>query len=464
MKILLINPPIPAKFYNDEFYLPSSLLYLGAALKNNGDDVRIVDLKAVKVPAGSEKAAYREQFIKQALDEFSPDLIGFGCLFSGNFPDVLKLSETCKKHRPGTPIAAGGIHFTIYAEEILKNCPSFDWVVLGEGEETIVRLANTIKSGKQEFNELDGFAYRNNGKILVNQKTRYITDIDSIAFPAYDLIDLKDYYVDTSKWHNPKNLPINTSIPIITSRSCPNKCNFCSMYMVMGPKWRARSAKNVVDELEFLYKKHGHRHFSFMDDNLTLHRGRTLELCGEIVSRKLDIQFETPNGLNINTLDKEVLDALVNAGMVRVSIAIESGSDLIRNKIMRKNLSKNKIMEVVKLLKAYPHLHTSAFFIIGMPEETKETLQDTYALIKEIDFDKIHIHNIIPFPCTDLFKQSYKDELLINIDTKDMYKSDDLYFKNFEHFFIKPYKLEISELKEFRCKCDGLLAGKGKQR
>src|SRR5208337_4375395 len=126
---------------------------------------------------------------------------------------------------------------------------------------------------------------------------RFIGDLDEIPFPAYDLINLKDYYHDTSNWLNPKNLPINTSISILSSRSCPMRCNFCSMFMVMGPKWRCRSPQNVVDEIEYLYHKYNHRHFSFMDDNLTLKKSHVLEICNQIIERNLNIQFETPNGI-----------------------------------------------------------------------------------------------------------------------------------------------------------------------
>lgn len=457
MKILLINPPIPAKWYNDEYYLPSSLLYLGAVLQKNCDEVKIIDMKALKVPKDKNRNEFYDRYLINILDEFSPELIGFGCLFSGNFPDTLRFSIKCKEHKKDIPVVAGGIHFTIYAGEILKNCPSIDYIVMGEGEETTVRLVNMLKTNRKDFTSLDGFAYRENNEVKVNSKKHHIENLDMIPFPAYNLINLTDYYVDTSKWHNPKNLPINTSIPIITSRSCPHRCNFCSMYMVMGPRWRTRTAVNVVDEIEFLYKTYNHMHFSFMDDNMTLQKKRTLDICSEITKRKLDIQFETPNGLNINTLDEEVLYALISAGMVRISIAIESGSDFIRNKIMRKRLSRTKIIDTVKLIKQYPQLHASAFFIMGMPEETEETLMDTYNLIKEIDFDKIHLMNIVPFPGTEVFEQAKKDGILMNIDTKDMYKADDLYFKNYERFFIKPYKLEVSEMLDFRYKCEELI-------
>ena len=457
MRVLLVNPPIPAFWYNDEFYLPSSMLYLAAALRANGDDPVILDMKALKPEPTGDRQLFYEKSLLDAVAANRPELIGFGCLFSGNFPDVLRFATLCKERYPGIPIVAGGIHFTIYAGKIMENCPPFDMVVLGEGEQTLIELTGALKTGG-DFSVIDGIAYRKDGKVFVNPKTSYIPDPDSIPLPAYDLVDLKDYYVDTSAWHNPKNLPINTSIPIITSRSCPMRCTFCSMYTVMGPHWRPRLPEHVVGELEFLYREHGHRHFSFMDDNLTLHKERIIEICRLILDRKLDIQFETPGGLNLNTIDAEVMDALVSAGLVRVSLAIESGSDYMRNTIMKKRLKREKILEVVDLVKRYPHLHVSAFFIIGMPEETRETLEETYEMIKHIEADKIQLMNIVPFPNTQIFDQAVRDNLLIGLDPENLYRSDNLYFKNTKHFFIKPYSLEMEELFAFRDRCERLIA------
>jgi magnesium-protoporphyrin IX monomethyl ester (oxidative) cyclase len=394
------------------------------------------------------------------IADVQPDLIGYGCLFSGNFPEMLKLSEAGKRKYSDIPAVIGGIHPTIYAREILTNCPSIDWIVLGEGEESIVQLVNTIKDGKFEFQSIAGLAHRKDGNVVINQKTTYINDADSIPFPAYDLVNFKDYYVDTSEWQNPKQLPINTSIPIISSRSCPNRCRFCSMFLVMGTKWRARSAKNTVDEIEYVYRKYDHRHFSFMDDNFSLHKPRVLKICDEIQRRKLDIQFETPNGLSVSTLDEEVLDALVGAGMVRTYIAIESGSDYIRNKIMKKHLKREKIFEIVKLLKKYKTLNVAAFFIIGMPEETWDTLMETYNMISEIDIDRVFLMNIVPFPGTEVFDQALRDGLLVDTDLEKLYLADDRYLTNYDKFFLKPYNLELEDLRRFREKCEDLIAVK----
>lgn len=459
MKILLVNPPIPPACYNpEEYYLPSGLLYLAAALQKNGDEIKILDLKTFKFKGSGKRNKFYDDVLIDTISDFQPALIGLGGLYSGNFPDVLRFSVLIKKRFKKIPIVIGGIHPTMYPFEILKNYPSIDWVIIGEGEQSTAQLVNSIKNDCYEFSKIDGFAFRKNGKVIVNPKTCYIENADSILFPAYELISLKDYYVDTSNWHNPKKLPINTSIPIISSRSCPMRCPFCCMNMVMGLRWRDRSPQNVVDELEHLYSRYNHRHFSFMDDNFNLSKPRVIEICNQIVKRRLDIQFEIPNGVYTNSMDGEVLDAMVSAGLVRIFLGIESGSDFIRNKIMKKNLSKEKIFDIVRLTRKYRQLYVKALFIIGMPEETRESLMDTYNMIKEMNVDMVHLQNLAPFPGTKVFEQALKDKLLVNIDPKNLYKAGDFTITKNKRFFIRPYKLGLKQLQYFRTKCDSLIA------
>lgn len=453
MKILLIHPQVPRSYYNNEFYAPIGLLYLAAVLKQAEEDVRIVDLRTINITGQADEYAVYEQKLIDSVSGFRPELVGIGCLYSGQFSDMLRYTILIKKHFPRIPIVVGGIHPTIYARDILERCSSIDWVVLGEGEETLRDLIKIVKTGGCDFAKLDGFAYRQGGRVVVNPKKHFIQNLDTIPLPAYDLLEWKDYHVDTSDWYNPRYLSFKTSCPIVTSRSCPNRCSFCSMFMVMGPRWRARSPGNVVDEIEHLYSEYGHRHFSFMDDNLTLRKEHILGICRAITKRKLNIQFETPNGVATGTLDKDVMDAMVEAGLVRISLAIESGSDYIRNKVMGKRLDRGKIFEVVQLAKHYKDLYVKAFFIIGMPEETLETLEDTYSMIRDLNVDRIYLHNVVPFPGTALFAQALRDNLLVDLKPEDFYNSEELYLTNYDRIFIKPYNLELHDLREFRKKC-----------
>lgn len=460
MKILLINPPRPDMIGNTDLYVPSGLLYLAAVLQKIDVLVELLDLNVVKSSKNGDPAKSYEDAIIDKLMTFKPQMVGLGCLFSGQFPSVLNYSKKIKEFSNNITIVIGGIHPTIYPKDILTHCPSIDWIVLGEGETAIVQLVNAVRDQNNNYEKIDGFAFRHNNSVIVNQKKSFIVDLDTLPNPAYNLINIKDYYFDTSHWHNPKNLVINTSLSIISSRSCPIRCNFCSMFLVMGPKWRSRTPQNVVSEIEYLYNERGQRHFSFMDDNLTLDKKHILAVCRLILKKKLSIQFETPNGIAIRTLDAEVLEAMVEAGLTRVALAIESGSDHIRNSVMGKNLPRKMIYEIFDLTKKFNDLIVKAFFIIGMPEDTPQTLNETYSMIKEIDVDRPMVSNLMPFPGTRLFDQAVRDNLFLEtVDLKNIWKFDKFYYTNNKRFFIKPYKMTVEELNDYRARFDALTEG-----
>jgi len=457
--ILLINPHTPEFVRHRDKSIPIGLLYLASALQKHKHKVKLIDVNNDFLSLEHKKQKvditkyFSTEFINK-LGPFKPDLVGIGCLFSGRFKIALFIGQIIKRIYPDVPIVLGGIHPTTFPKEILNEYSSIDYIILGEGEYSFLELIKAHFNDKKSLRDVDGLAFREGDQIIINPKTKFIENLDELPWPAYDLLDLTKYYFDTSGWYNPKNLSINVPLPIISSRSCPNQCTFCSMFLVHGKKFRPRSAKDVVDEIEYLYEKYNHRYFSFMDDNFTLLKERVIAIAKEIINRKLNIQFDTPNGISIKTLDREVIDLLVKAGLVRTCIAPESGSDFIRNKAMKKGLSKEAIYEFVDIVKDYPDLYVKAFFIIGYPEETKETLEETFQMIKNImpPVKQISIFNVVPFPGTLLFEYC-KEKRLINLPLDKLHKLD--VFSNYNESnqcFIKPCKLEIKDLIEFRKK------------
>lgn len=453
-KVFLINPHSPEFLQVREKYLPLGLLYLSSSLKKSGHEVLLTDVNNFQTSTFLEDKTfdlngYYEAMIKKEISDFSPDLIGISVHFSGRFRPAIELARLVKRDFADVSIIMGGIHPTIFPEEILKEYSCVDFILRGEGEITLTDLVNTIERKLYHFDKIDGLCYRDNGRIIVNTKKHFIEDVDTIPFPDYDVINLSDYYFDTSRWINPKKLPINLSVYILSSRSCPHQCTYCSMFMAHGPSFRMRSAENVVDEIEYLYKRFNHHYYSFMDDNLTLNKSRMIEICNSIIRRRLDIQFDTPNGLAINTLDKDILDAMVNAGMIKVCLAIESGSPEIRKSI-NKRLSQEKIFEVFELVNRYPELAYNVFFIIGFPNETFATLEETYQLIKQLGLKKAVISFATPFPGTELYEECVKNKL-IDIDQSQLHNVDKFYYGS-DAPFIKPYNLEKQDLIDLRLK------------
>jgi len=454
-KIFLVNPHSPSFLAVKERNIPLGLLYLSSFLKKSGHQVRFKDIHNDQITCEINKTTYSfphyyDSQIRKIVEEFKPDLVGISVHFSGRFKPAIELAQRLKKEEPELPVAIGGIHPSIFPREILEEYTCFDYLFQGESEESLVQLANSFEDEKYDFRSIDGLGYRENGKIVINDKRNFIDNVDTIPFPDYNLIDLEDYYFDTSKWVSPKKLPINTNIHILSSRSCPRQCTYCSMFLALGPKYRMRSADNVVNEIEYLYNKFNHKYFSFMDDNFTLNKKRAIEICNKIVERGLNIQFDSPNGLDVNTLDEELFEALVAAGLVRTCLAIESGSPEIRRSV-NKNLTQKKIYEVYESIRKFPQLVFNSFFIVGFPLETKETLEETYKLIKDLKLSKAIISFATPFPGTELYRECV-DNNLIDVDLGEGLHNINKFFYASNTPFIKPYKLKKQDLIDFRLK------------
>ncbi len=455
--ILLVNPRTPDGC-GKSYYLPLGLLYLASVCEKSDFSTHLLDFN-VFIPYLKENPdEWCNELLTKKMIEYEPDIVLLGCLFSGQFPQVIKLSSVVKDASQNTQTIVGGIHATTYPRDILAHCQCIDFIILGEGEKTLESFLNQYKSGNLNYNDLDGFAFRSSaGKICVNEKTHINENLDEISYPAYHLINFPDYYVDTTTWHNPKKLTIHASIPIITSRGCPMSCSFCALPSVMGKVYRHRSVENVFSEISLLNKKYEQSYFSFMDDNFTLKKKYVLQLCNKIINSDLNIQFDMLNGVSVNTLDEEVIDALVKAGMVRVALAIESGSTKIR-KCMGKNLSQDKIFEVVEIFRKYPDVLVRGFFIIGIPEDTNDTLNQTYEMIKQIKIGSPEVNNLIPFPGTQIFNQAIRDNLFFEKEDAEALWNTSINMTNNNKFYIKPYSMTLVELYQWRNKFNEITA------
>ncbi|GHU82991.1 hypothetical protein FACS189468_7750 [Spirochaetia bacterium] len=440
--------------------IPLSLLYLSGAIRETCRNIQIFDYNV---------SGNGDETLDKLLSEINPRIIGINCLFSDNFPSVRRIAGRIKENFPEIKIVIGGIHPTLYAREIMDNCPSIDAIVLGEGDTTFPLLVEyyLTENGGGLLEKLDGVAVRVSDKIMYKEKTRYIHNLDDINRPGYEYFNLSQYRVDTTLMFNPKNILINeVPMPLLTSRSCPNRCYFCAMRLVMGNSFRMHSAQRVFNEIKYLYDKFGINYFEIADDNFAFNRQRALDICNLIIKNKLNIYLHFFAGLMIRTLDDEVINALCSAGGIRFSLAVESGSDYIRNTILKKNCSKQKIVDTVNAFKKYNVL-VNAFFIIGFPEETEETLNETAELIDALNTDSIALNKLLPIPGTALFTQCLRDNLFCgNIDIDEMWKGDsEIYYTQLNKlrmtdFLIKPYQLEMDKLEDYNTKIEKIITQK----
>ena len=310
MKVLLINPDQPEYIRPKEYYIPASLMCLGSMLRQNGIDAKMLDLNVIKY---KRKTNTSDAIIKK-IEEYKPNLIGLTIMGAPVFTTTLLYSNIIKNKFPDIKIIIGGMHSTLFHKEILEHCDSIDYAADGPGEIAIVKLVKYLL-GEISIESVPSIAYKLNGKVNVNKREEII-DLSLLPKLDYDLVeDINDFYHEglSTQWHNPKKHNIRTSLATYATRGCPVCCNFCAMYKMMGKKWNNRPYMDVVDEIEMLYNKYGDSHFSFLDDSLTLNRTNIISICNEIIKRGLDLQLATPNGVYINSLNKEVLDAMYEA-------------------------------------------------------------------------------------------------------------------------------------------------------
>lgn len=410
-RILLINPALSQGLNYGIFTVkvPLGLAYLAGYLEKLGYSPEIMDCMAYyeyieKIGGDKYRTGLPEKQIIEKLKEFNPDIIGVTCGYTIYEEDSIRIAELVKKNSKAL-VVFGGAHTSANPKHVLKN-RSVDIAVIGEGEITFSKIIENFNN-KNKLKKIKGIAYRDKNKIKINPPSEYIRDLDSLPFPARHLLPMERYI------KHPHNSRANMRAPtteIITSRGCPFNCIFCSIHAVWGKKWRARSAANVVDEIEHLYNKYSIREFRFFDDNISWDKKRMIEICDEITKRRLDIRWDTPNGVAIATLNEEVLKKMKKSGYYKIVMGIESGSEKTL-RFMRKPVSLEHAKKIIGICNKLG-IWTWSTFIIGSPDETKEQIQETIDFSKNSGLNFATFYVAQPYPGADLYSIYEKEGLL----------------------------------------------------
>jgi magnesium-protoporphyrin IX monomethyl ester (oxidative) cyclase len=323
---------------------------------------------------------------------YNPDVIGVSCLFSSQFGAVRRLTKIAKEFNPAIVTVTGGAHPSFLAEKCLQTAPDLDFIVIGEGELTFKDLLDSLRDGK-DYRAIDGLAFRENGAVRVNEKTRLIENLDTLPFPARDLLPIEKYFeYAVPMAHNHKS---RRNISIATSRGCPFRCTFCSSCNHWR-KYRTRSVENVLAEMDELKARWGVEELKFEDDNLTADKKRAKALFQGMIDRGYNFYWNTPNGIAVWTIDDELLDLIKASGAHELTLAIETGDQWVMDNIVKKPLKLEKVIPAVKAIRQRG-IDVFAYVIIGFPGETLEQIKRTFELLK-----KARIYTFAPFLFTPL--------------------------------------------------------------
>lgn len=376
MNIALIFPRI--KY--GEHSPPLGLGYLGAILEQKEHKVRIIDLTFEK----------NFEFLKQQLKQLVPEIVGITCQTTFA-DDAFKTAKIVKSILPNALLIIGGPHCTIMPEKVLEESGA-DVAVLGEGEATLLEIVEKWRN-KQDFAQIKGIFYKNNGKAVLTPARDFIQDLDNIPFPARHLFDKR--YFDFAE------------ITMISSRGCPYNCSFCqpTLKKLFGNKVRLRSPENVMAELKLLIEKYPGKIVRFHDDTFTWDRSWISKLCVLIKENKLNFFWNCKS--RIDVLDRELIVMLREAGCQRLDLGIESGSQRLLDCVLNKGITVEKVREIFSLCEQ-EKMSTLAFIMVGIPTETPQDILDTIRLLEDITFDGLHVSLFTPFPGTSIFDDACK--------------------------------------------------------
>ncbi len=392
--VTLVNPAAPV---GAAMHMPFALLglgYLAAVLEKNNYRVDVIDCQVLKLSP--------EEF-RIEISKRQPDIVGITSS-TLTYQSGLKLVKIAKEACPNCITIAGGSHVTFWDDKALQECPELDVVVRKEGENTMLELVQRLEA-EESYNDVLGTTCRKDGKIVRNPDRPYIEDLDSLPFPARHL------------WPMEKFRELEDILYLTTSRGCVYWCEFCTTVRMHGRKYRMRSPKNVVDELEFLNKTYGISKFTFCDDAFTVDQPRTEELCSEIRKRGLKIQWNC--GTRVDMITKELLTKMKEAGCITVWFGVESGTQQVLD-AMKKGISPELTIKVLGWvrelgLKPVPNV------ILGFPGETKKSAWKTIKFVEKIAPDDVGFYNVAtPFPGTPMYDM-VKEKGWLRVTDFDLY-------------------------------------------
>ena len=445
MKILLVDPPFYQfiGFYNR--YFPLGLAYLAAALRERGHEVRIYDADANINPDKMNFTALEESYpaylrsvaddappvfdgLKRTLAEFKPDLVGVSA-WTTYVASSMKTAEICKKWNAGVPVVMGGPHVSIKGEELLRICPAVDVLVKGEGEQTLPELAALLQTKgftPGELEKIKGIAFRTPSNIQSTPDREFAQDLDAIPFPARDLLIHKDTY-------DSEDMGL-----LMTPRGCPFACTYCAT-SIWGRKVRSRSIGNIIEEVKSVLARYGTKQFAFKDDSFTINRARTLAFCEALINEGLKINWEC--NARVDSLDAELLGKMRKAGCNSIKVGIETGSERIQ-KLISKNITHEQCRKAAKALRE-SGIHWTAYFMMGIPSETREEMYETLRFMKELkpDFASLSVYE--PFPGTKLYDMGIERGLVAPERNREDYFSISP-----KYYYVKDIKRRIDTMTE----------------
>ena len=384
MKILFIIPKIDNSQIKGE-YPHIGVGYLSEVLLQNKINHEVIDMTL----------GYEQDYLIGYIKKYEPDVIAI-TTYSYRFNNTKSIIELLIKNKQqfDYKILLGGPHVSCLRKESMFE--GVDFEIKGEGEETLKEFCKSFDKKNRDYSKILGLIWRKydkkikSSKIIENPDRPWITDLDKIPFPKYTKFEFQKYIC-----YNDRYIRINTS------RGCPYQCIFCSVKFVTGNQFRARSPKNLLEEIHYWYD-HGFKTFEFVDDNFTLNKKRVIEFCNLLRNENLKITFNLFGGVRVDRVDKELLITMKKCGLNKIIYGVETTNEQVL-KNMKKAITLQQIKNTFKLTRELL-IPFGAFFSIGHPGQTYKDVIEDLKFIKKQKIHSITYCNMVPYPGSELEK------------------------------------------------------------
>lgn len=362
--------------------VPLNYVHLAAYLRQHGYTPLILDAVLDSMPASRIDQEIRTHGIK---------VVGIGCM-TCELPQAVEEARRLKHEHPGIVVVFGGAHPSGDPEECLQS-GVVDYVIVGEGEAALVELLHAIRE-RREPQGIQGVWTMRDGTVIPGGSAA-VPDVHTLPRPAYDLLNLDEYFALDSPWHFPKS---RRAVQFITERGCPYQCSYC--HEIHTKKFRGMQPVTVVDQMEWLVREYAVGEFMIVDDIFNFDLERAKEICREILRRNLRIHLQFPNGVRGDRFDEELIQLMKQAGTHYIAVAIETVSERFQ-KLVRKNLKSDKARQAIEWARTHG-IEVSGFFMIGFPGETEAEARATLEFAVTSPLDAIFISIVSPFKGTKL--------------------------------------------------------------
>ena len=384
-KILLITPPYHCGVVESAGrWANLGFLYIAGELRKAGHAVEIYDAMA-------KDHTYAD--IRRHITASRPDIVG-STAYTATIRDATRVLALAKSIEPQIITIIGGIHPTMMPEETLQQGNgAIDYIIRWEGEYTTPELLEALE-GNRQLSAVQGIAYRKNGKIIMTAQRAFIDDLDSLT-PACDLLRWEDYYLSFME---------NVKVALVSSsRGCGNGCTFCSQQKFWQQTYRERSPHNFVGEIEHLFHRFGVNTFFIADEYPTYNRERWESILDLLIEKDLGIYLLAETRAGDIVRDADILFKYRKAGIIHMFIGVESAVQEVLD-MFKKSQTCRECREAIRLLNEH-NIITECSFIIGMPHETPQSIQNTLALAQHYNPDNPHFLMLTPWPYADLYRE-----------------------------------------------------------